>query len=220
MREANQILKIIENGEFSGSYGNHPATLMWQGCASGLKAYINFCITEWTQRIGKNGQYYKTQCVKFKVEDPVWPWWTEWKDFHLAHKASLLRKDPDHYSKHFKLKSIEKEWLDYGYIWPSKLSKKIVSQAKEGKRFSPSLVCEESLGKGAPAHYRWSVKDVKKWLEDPERNPQSGRVLKSKTKSSIYADIEKAYKYYLKKGLIVEESESSSFSEDSSSSSD
>jgi hypothetical protein len=212
LREAWQMLKIVESNDFSSNYGKHPATLMWKGYASGLKVYINICIDEWTSRVGKNGENYKTQYTKFKVKKPVYPWWCYWKDFHLSHKASLLRKDPDHYGKCFKLKSKEKKWLEYGYIWPSKLSKKIVSQAKEGKRFDPSLVCEASLGMGAPAHYRWTIEETKKWSKNKGRNPKTGRALTSTTKGSIYKDIEKAYKHYLKEGEIEESSSESSSS--------
>jgi len=41
---------------------------MWKGRPRALKIYINWCIAEWTSRVGKNGDHYNTGYTKFKVD--------------------------------------------------------------------------------------------------------------------------------------------------------
>jgi len=185
--EAQQILDMLSNG----NRNNHPSVLMWVGHADALKVYINHCIHQWLKR----GKHCTLQPYTDVDESTVeWPWWFTWPLLHLSHKCSLLRKDPEYYSKQFTLSKKEQEWLQYGYIWPSKLNEIDVLHP-----YLPSEVCS-AIGSGAPAQYRWSVEDVSKWDDDRSRNPHTGRTIKST--GGIYKDLEKAYKYYDRQGLL------------------
>ena len=201
--EACQILDVLEGRSTSKGWINHPATLMWKGHTEALKIYINCCIYYWKKR-GKNCNLNKFEVDEENVE---WPWWFKWKDLHLSHKCSLLRKKPDYYEDIFELDEDEMEFMYHGYIWPTDISKstktKIVNGIKNGtlKRFEPNKVCRP-IGTGAPPQWRWSLDEVNTWLEDKNVNPKTNRKISSKSKNGIYSDMEKAYNYYVSEGLI------------------
>lgn len=191
--EAHIILKVLEgkNESVAKGYKNHPATLMWKGHTEALKVYINRCIRYYKER-GGNCELKKFRVDKKKV---IWPWWFTCEELHLSHKCSLLRKDSKYYSKIFKLEEKEKVWMKYGYVWPSDLSKRKVTKLQEGRKYKPKDLCRD-IGKGAPAEYRWTVKEVKKWRKNKTINPKTGRTISTTSKNGIYSDIERAYKYY------------------------
>ncbi len=104
--------RIILNSNLNGNgWYNHPATKMWYGYEEALKQYVNCCIEEWINR-GKNNsiQFYKVNHKKI-----ILPKWLGKKKFHSAHRAALLYKNFDYYSK-FSWK--EEPELDYW--WPRK----------------------------------------------------------------------------------------------------
>jgi hypothetical protein len=195
--EAHIILKALVGGDSDDDtskpkgYANHPATLMWKGHEEALKVYINLCIKYYRRR-GGNCMLEKFKVDKTKV---VWPWWFTWDELHLSHKCSLLRKDPKYYSKIFELADPEQVWMDYGYIWPSDLSDRRVTRIQEGRHYKPKDLCRV-IGAGAPAQYRWTIKEVKRWKQDKTVNPKTGRKISSTSKTGIYSDITKAYNYY------------------------
>jgi len=108
--EALTILNILEGRTSGKGWRNHPAVLMWRGCEEALKLYLNACLAEWKRRGFKNN--IKSKRVKKEI---VWPWWLGREEFHSSHRANLLRKYPEFYSKF--------GWTDETatpYWWPTK----------------------------------------------------------------------------------------------------
>lgn len=208
--EACQILKAIDG---TGGYSNHPAVLMWVGYKKALKLYINACISEWRKR----GKYCELEPYEIDKNTVTYPWWFTWKELHLSHKCSLLRKNPNYYKNHFKLTKEEKPWLELGYIWPSDLSEDLSRRiirhvnrnGSSSKVVSPTDICR-SIGAGAPAQYRWSLEQVKEWSKDKSINPKTGKKIKTTAKTGVYVDINKAYQYYLEQGLLNDTESTSS----------
>ena len=68
---------------------------MWKGYENALKEYLNVSIDVWKARGRNNTMQYE------QIEGEVkMPWWIGKKDFHSSHRANLLRKDFEYYSKH------------------------------------------------------------------------------------------------------------------------
>jgi hypothetical protein len=74
--------------------------------------YTNVMIDEWIARGYKPTMEKLPHCKNPRVP----PWWG-WEPIIKSHQASLNRKDPSFYS--FDVG----EYIDYGYIWPSKVPK-------------------------------------------------------------------------------------------------
>ena len=108
--EAFQIIQTIKAIKSNSSYGwkNHPAVLMWIKYPNSLKQYHNIIINEWINRGYKNNMPFLK--IHGKIKHP--PWLGNRK-FHSYHKANLLRKNFNYYSK-FKWK----ETPTKGYYWP------------------------------------------------------------------------------------------------------
>lgn len=193
--EANQILKTVQ-GKSEG-WSNHPAVKMWVGHAEALKVYINWCIRAWRGR-GKNCKLDEYDVDEESVD---WPWWFTWKQLHLSHKCSLLRKNPEHYEQYFQLREDQTHWLLLGYIWPHKITQAARRRICDDQANYPADQVCDPIGVGAPAQYRWTVEQVQEWREDRTVNPKTGRTIK-KTKTGIYADIHKAYRYYQDNDLL------------------
>lgn len=178
--EAKQIINALEG---NGGWENHPATKMWEGYIEALKYYFNKVLKEWIKRGFNNSmEFYeipKKKYIKF-------PWWIKFDKLHLTHKASLLRKDYDYYSEKFEIDDELREFMTVGYFWPHKYSKHIEFNI---------FMCEP-IGCGAPAQYRWTKKEIKKWIKNKDFNPKTGRRISSTSKTGIYADLKKAAKYY------------------------
>ncbi len=95
-------------------YRHHPATKMWQGCEEALVRYgLTVCAT-WTGRgfkdtvadtLGHSARerlgLQKVRSERQLVRAKAMPRWLGDEAFHRAHRATLLRKDPDHYSAVF-----------------------------------------------------------------------------------------------------------------------
>lgn len=100
--EVLQILKALNApAESKPGWANHPATKMWRGHERALCAYGVAICDEWIAR------GYQDTC-KAKIMDMARhfpasacgrPEWLGREDFHAAHRAVLLAKDPDAYSK-------------------------------------------------------------------------------------------------------------------------
>lgn len=104
--EAMQILQCLEKPT---RWKNHPAVKMWEGYELALMVYTNEMITEWIKRGYKNTMKF------YKVENCLYsePFWMGDERVHSSHRANLLRKDIDFYSKYgWKEEPIE------GYWWP------------------------------------------------------------------------------------------------------
>lgn len=171
-------------------WANHPAVKMWDGYITGLRYYYNSMVDEWVKR-GYNNTMKKYDMPEIKDYTLVLPWFFTCKQLQLSHKCSLLRKDPDYYSKIFPLTSEEKQYMQHGYVWPSNLTPEQVSTMKKGifvvEAFSP-------IGAGAPAQYHISKSEVEKWLCNKNINPKSKRRIS--TDGTVYRTYIKAATYY------------------------
>ena len=98
--EAFQILNVLHNrptktGKPYKGWVNHPCVIMWRGYETILEYYYNCCIDEWVRRGFKNTME-KVKIDKLLVN---WPDWFGNEMFHSSHRANLLRKDLEYYSK-------------------------------------------------------------------------------------------------------------------------
>ena len=115
-KEAMQILTIILGRAKSKAWRNHPVVKMWRGHAEALKLYLNTIISEWINRGFRNNM----QLCKINKKRLKMPCWLGRAKFHKAHRMNLLRKDFEHYSKHFKQDSKQKIGVidGWSYEWP------------------------------------------------------------------------------------------------------
>ena len=106
--EAFQILNSLKNHD---RWYNHPAVKMWEGFEEALKFYCNCMIEEWVARGYRNNM----KLYKINYDELVLPKWIGNEEFHKSHRAALLYKNHDFYSK---FNWEEEPKLDY--IWPTK----------------------------------------------------------------------------------------------------
>ena len=109
--ETLQLLNAL-TGRSKG-WVSHPAAIMWRSNLHGLAAYGVAVCEQWRLR------GYKDTCQQ-KIEDIVCPdaddmpvWWGD-DLVHSSHRANLLRKMPEHYSKF--------GWSEDSsmpYVWPN-----------------------------------------------------------------------------------------------------
>ena len=75
---------------------NHPCTVMWKNYVPALKLYMNYAIAEWIVRGFNN-----TMNVEQLIEDEVvLPPFIGNERFHSSHRANLLKKEPEFYTKY------------------------------------------------------------------------------------------------------------------------
>jgi hypothetical protein len=67
---------------------------MWRDYPNALIEYMNISIDVWVER------GYKNTMQKQRVDNIVYPKWLGDKKFHDSHKANLLSKDYDFYSRY------------------------------------------------------------------------------------------------------------------------
>ena len=92
--EAHQILNVLLERTERPGWRNHPIVRMWDGYAPALQLYHNLCITEWIK------QGYNNNMLLEDITEPIiYPHWLGNKSFHSSHRANLLRKDYEYYSK-------------------------------------------------------------------------------------------------------------------------
>lgn len=107
--EAYQILNIINDSSYQGSWSHHPAILMWIGYDEALKLYFNIISTEWVNR----GYNHNMSFFKINYDLLNMPYWLgDWR-LHLSHQSNLLRKNNSWYSQFFDGPN------DWPYYWPS-----------------------------------------------------------------------------------------------------
>ena len=97
--EAYQIISAITgrpklDGTPYKGWTNHPCTIMWRNNLPLLKHYLNCAIDEWKERGFKN-----TMEKESISEELVYPDWFGNPEFHDSHKANLLKKNYEFYSK-------------------------------------------------------------------------------------------------------------------------
>lgn len=94
-----QILRTL-TGE-SRAWLNHPAVLMWIGYEDALRSYGVFVCNEWTDRGYKDTMFQRfwNGLDPLGMDDIVMPHWLGDERLHSSHRASLLAKNPEHYSQ-------------------------------------------------------------------------------------------------------------------------
>ena len=92
--EAMQILNVLLERTNTKGWRNHPIVRMWEGYEPALQLYHNLCITEWI-----NQGYNNNMKMEDITEPIIYPHWLGDKSFHSSHRANLLRKDYEYYSK-------------------------------------------------------------------------------------------------------------------------
>ena len=90
--EGMQIINAINNPKKQG-WQNHPATIMWTPYVNALKLYTNVIILEWIKR------GYNNNMELYDFNNLEKPHWLGKEEFHSSHRANLLRKDYESYSK-------------------------------------------------------------------------------------------------------------------------
>lgn len=148
------------------------------------------------------------------------PVWFSYPPLILSHLASLIRKDEEFYSqnfvdimeplfygldefdqmnddekKEFLLHYLEENYYHRGYLWPHK---------NEEMYEQWSLDYLDPIGTGAPAKFQVSEEDARKWAENPNINPETGRSIK--TGSAIYNKYKEAYEGHFGEKVEKEES--------------
>ena len=92
--EALQIHNIVSGKRTTGGWVNHPAVVMWRDYPDALALYHNTMISEWISR------GYNNNMSKEDIDgDIVYPQWLGNDLLHSSHRANLLRKDLEYYSK-------------------------------------------------------------------------------------------------------------------------
>ncbi len=107
--EAFQVLNVLLGRTKTKGWRNHPVTKMWKGYENALKQYLNECIDEWVDR-----GYNNTMKHEVIEGDVVYPHWLGNDLFHSSHRANLLRKDKDYYSRYLWVEDSSKPyaWFD------------------------------------------------------------------------------------------------------------
>lgn len=111
--ECKQLLHAL--GGLKKGWANHPAAKMWRGHEWALVDYSLAVCREWTARGYVDNQAPIIEALR-PAEDTGPPRWLGDPAFHLAHRANLRRKLPDHYGPH-----LGPEWdVDPStpYVWP------------------------------------------------------------------------------------------------------
>ena len=106
---------------------NHPCTIMWRDNVMALKLYLNYSIEEWVSRGFQN-----TMSLEDINNNPSLPKWFGYEKFHSSHRANLLKKEPNFYSK---------------YSWSENPDNPYVWMDKEGKWY------EQHSGKNGRVYY-------------------------------------------------------------------
>ena len=92
--EAHQVLNVLLERTDTKGWRNHPITKMWKGYEPALQLYFNMCVEEWVNR-----GYNNNMLLEDITEPIVFPHWLGNDLFHSSHRANLLRKDKEYYSK-------------------------------------------------------------------------------------------------------------------------
>lgn len=204
--EAAQMIRILEvydqTGEVQGGYSKHPALQMWKGHTDALKAYFNLCVLAWIKRGFKNTySLYPVDHERYRIvpgdfdgttttfdeefDEYCFPKWFGFAPLILSHRAALLRKNPKHYASYDD--DFIVPYYTRGYLWPHKYGDEIY-ESWDFKYLDP-------IGTGAPSHFRIPREDAMEWSNDRNRNPKTGRAIK--TSGPIYKEYESAYNYYM-----------------------
>lgn len=102
---------------------NHPCTVMWKDYVSALKLYMNYSITEWISR----GFHNTMQVEELELSNVVLPPFIGNERFHSSHRANLLKKEPEFYSKYGWTENPQDPyvWMDKDGKWYEQHSGKV-----------------------------------------------------------------------------------------------
>jgi hypothetical protein len=118
-KERPEVLEIY-NTITIPSYGwqHHPAVTMWRGYEQCLLEYGIAICTEWIRRGFKDNLLPVFLSLR-NSEIAERPWWLGNEAFHSAHRAILLAKNFEHYSKFgWTEKPAVKINGKWPYVWP------------------------------------------------------------------------------------------------------
>lgn len=118
--ETLQILRAIHIPTYG--WQHHPAVRMWRGYEQALVTYGVAMCREWVAR--EHPDTVEPQLLEHAhdgivrtqpqlIEASMVPPWLGRRAFHRAHRSNLVRKDPDHYRRHF-----PRVADDLPYVWP------------------------------------------------------------------------------------------------------
>jgi hypothetical protein len=115
--ETKQIANILLGINPNSKWRNHPAVLMWKGHEYRLLNYGSTVCIEWRLRGYKDQQleWFCSQLQNNIFNSQNYPKWFGYEKFHSAHRAALLKKKPEFYSRYGWLETPE---IDY--VWPTK----------------------------------------------------------------------------------------------------
>ena len=96
--EGMQIINAIsgvprKDGRPYKGWFNHPCSIMWNPYLQALTQYTNVIIQEWVNR------GYNNNMEMYEVKNMELPYWIGDERVHSSHRANLLRKDYEYYSK-------------------------------------------------------------------------------------------------------------------------
>ena len=102
---------------------NHPCTVMWKNYVPALQNYLNLSIVEWINRGFKNTM----KLEQIENDNIVLPPFIGNERFHSSHRANLLKKEPEFYSKYGWTENPEDPyvWMDKDGKWYEQHSGKI-----------------------------------------------------------------------------------------------
>lgn len=110
--ETLQVLNTLFNPSAKG-WRNHPAVKMWRGHEGSLIRYGVAVCDVWIEKGYKDTCRDKILAYAAQVRHQEDPPWLGREDFHSSHRANLLRKDFEYYSRHGWAEDPTME-----YVWP------------------------------------------------------------------------------------------------------
>jgi len=114
--ETYQIAKILSGLARTKAWSNHTAVLQWQGYLPSLIEYGLMCCSIWKEKGFADTVYMKLLLIP-TVHTTILgdkPYWLGDERYHSSHRANLLRKDFNFYSKY--------SWNEdptTPYFWPT-----------------------------------------------------------------------------------------------------
>jgi len=144
-------IALPEDEIFGLGFSQHAIVKMWVGYEDSLRDYINCHIEEYKKLTTKSGKQCSICLPKYHTPNNiVHPWWIVYYDGVIfSHRASLLRKEKEReetprYVKNKFFTSIDKKWMELGYIWPGsfdeKIAEGIITDIISGKKIPPEQV--------------------------------------------------------------------------------
>lgn len=100
--EFHSLLSLQKSKNYKVHYENHPMVLFWRGYEMSLCRYGIAICNEWMKRGYQDNtrHFFLKMLNEYRKEnDMIDPPWINSRELHIAHKASLLRKNHKWYSQ-------------------------------------------------------------------------------------------------------------------------